>query len=474
MRLSKVILPFFFCCFLFTVSAQETWSLERCIQVARENNITVKQSQASVRLAHLSEQQAKASRLPNVSASLNAGEQFGRTIDPTSNSFSNTAIGFNSVGLSAGVNVFSGGQIHHAVKQAGWERRAAEADAEQLVTDLSLQVAQAYLNILLAQEQVESAARRTAQSRDQLSNTLKLISAGTLPPADRYNIDALIARNEQLAVTAQNSLELGYLALKQLLQLDPDFPMQVDRPGIQVPAETAFDSLALTPLYNTALGTQASIRSGDFRLHSAEEGISVAKAAYWPTVSLFASLSSNYSTAFQTPIFGANELVTQTVQINGQDIDVGFYQPTVTYRNLGYLNQIDQNFGQTVGVNVNIPIYQNGRTRLSVERARLNLLTTEMQNTQTRQRLRNDIQTALANAKAGRKQLDAAQKSYDASQAAYVNTEKRHQIGVVNTLELTTARSNLDIAESDLLVAKYDYLFRLKILDFYQGKPLSM
>ena len=164
----------------------------------------------------------------------------------------------------------------------------------------------------------------------------------------------------------------------------------------------------------------------------------------------------------------------QVFRIAGQDVPVQRYIPTFDIPTLGYFKQIDQNFGQGLGVSINIPIYQNGRNRLSVERARLTLLNSEMQNTQTQQQLKNDIQTAIANARAGRKQLDAAQKSFTAMQTAFQNMEKRHAIGAVNSFDLTTARNNLNTAENDLIVAKYDYLFRLKILDFYQGKPLDL
>ncbi|HNM23984.1 MAG TPA: TolC family protein, partial [Saprospiraceae bacterium] len=130
--------------------------------------------------------------------------------------------------------------------------------------------------------------------------------------------------------------------------------------------------------------------------------------------------------------------------------------------------------GQGVGISVNIPIYQNGRTRLGVEQARLGVINAQLQDNQTRQRLKNDIQTAIANARSARLQMIAAQKTVDATRIAYENTEKRHSLGAVNTLELTTAKNNFDIAENDLIVAKYDYLFRLKILDFYQGKALGL
>jgi len=458
-----------------TAHAQDTWSLERCIQYAKDNNITVKQAQANVRTAMLSERQAKASRLPNVSANANVGEQFGRTIDPTTNQFSTVATSFNSLGLNAGITLFSGGLINHSIKQAGWDLKAAHADAEQLENNLGLQIASAYLSILLGEEQTENAQKRISQTQEQLNVTTKLIEAGTLPMADKYNILAQLAQGEQAAVQARNSVELAYLTLKQLLQLEPDFDLQIERPEVPIPADANPDALTLSPVYQTAVGTQPNIRSADFRVKSAQTGIAIAKSGYYPTVSAYANLSSSYSSQARSLIVGSPVLGDPTiVNIGGQDVPVSFYETPVSFTKTSYFDQIDQNFGQGIGASIQIPIYQNGRTRLNVERARLGVLTAQMQQIQTQQTLKNDIQTSIANARAARLTLDAAQKTFDATDIAYQNTVKRHTLGTINTLDLTTARNNRDIAETDLTVAKYDYVFKLKILDFYLGKPLNM
>lgn len=459
--------------------AQELWSLERCIRYAQENNLSIQQAQANVKTAVLAERQAKTSRLPNLNANFNAGKQFGRTIDPTTNQFNTVATGFNSIGVSAGVNLFQGGLIHHSVKQAAWDTQAAKADADQTTNSLALQIAQTYLNILLFEEQLQIAQKRVSQSSEQLNVTQKLIDAGNLPMADKYNILAQLAQGEQAAVTAQNNVELAYLSLKQLLQLEPDYDLQIERPAIAIPADANPDVLTLTPLYTTALGTQPNVHAAEFRIKSAETGVKIAKSAYYPSVSFGVNMNTNYSTAyklpgyydeiFEPPIPVRIDGEARSLQIIGQTESIPRDINTVKY-----LDQIDQNFGQSVGLNVSIPIYQNGRVRLSVERARLGVLSARLQQNQVRQQLKNDIQTAIANARAGRKQLEAAQKTFDATQIAFQNTEKRHALGAVNTLDLTTAKNNLDIAENDLTVAKYDYLFRLKILDFYEGKPLML
>jgi outer membrane protein len=466
-------------CLAGRADAQEVWSLERCVRHAQENNLSIKQAQANVKTSILAEKQAKTARLPNVSASFNAGEQFGRNIDPITNTFSNVSIGFNNLGLNASVSLFNGGQIHHAVKQAAWDRRAAEADAAQNGNNIALQVAAAYLNVLLTQEQAENAERRVSQSRQQLAVTQKLIDAGTAPLADKYNIEAQVARDEQAAVTARNSIELALLNLKQLMQLEPDYDLTIERPEVPLPADANPGALTLSPVYQTATGTQPSIQAAAYRIKSAEEGITIAKSAYYPSVGFGLNLGTSYSTAFQLP-----ERVVQVptpaipVVFNGESGSLEFVGNTIdvpqNIRRVPYFDQINQNFGQSLGLNISIPIYQNGRVRLGVERARLGLLNAQIQQNQVQQTLKNDIQTAIANARATGKQYDAAQRTLDATQLAYQNMEKRFGVGAVNSFDLTTAKNNRDNAENDFVVAKYDYLFRLKILDFYLGKPLQM
>lgn len=458
--------------------AQEVWSLERSVKYAQENNLTIKQAAAGAKISALSERQAKAARLPSINANINAGEQFGYTIDPTTNSFNTAATGYNSVGLNASISVFNGGLIHHSVKQAGWDRRAAEADAEQTVNNISLQVASAYLNILLNEEQVENANRRVALSQQQLAVTQKMIDAGTIPMVDKYNIESQIARDQQSAVIAQNNVDISYLNLKQLLQLEPDYDLRIEKPAVPIPDDAQPEGFTLPTVYQTALGTQANIRAADYRVESAREAIPIAKSAYYPSVGVGVNLNSNYSTAFLRPekvltvptilpviIDGEN----RTLEIPGQETQI-----PVNVRRVPYFDQLNQNFGQSVGVSVSIPIYQNGRTRLSVERANLALLNAQLQQNQTRQTLKNDIQTAIANVRAGAKQFDAAQRTLNFTTLTFENMQKRYTVGAVNSFDLTTAQNNRDIAENDMVVAKYDYLFKLKILDFYLGKPLSL
>ncbi|MFN0014783.1 MAG: TolC family protein [Saprospiraceae bacterium] len=465
---------------LFTIplSGQEVWSLQRCVQHSQEANLTVLQARANAKVAVVAERQAKTARLPNISISTNLGQQFGRTIDPTTNQFVTSGITSNSMSLNAGMPLYSGGLINQSIKQARWNAQAAAADADQTANSIALQIAQAYLSILLAEEQRASADRRVGQSSRQLEATKKLIDAGTVPAADRFNVQAQIAREEQLAVQSNNNVELAYLNLKQLLQLEPDYDLRIERPAVTIPADVNPENYSLQPLYAAALQTQPNVKASGFRVKSAESGVALAKSEYMPTLSLFGSLNSFYSSQFldfaNGKFIGTSLGNPITFRINNVDASVQLYQDEFEYPKVAYTDQLDRNFGQSFGLQLSVPIYQNGRVRLNVERARLGILTAQLQENQTRQQLKNDIQTSIANARAARKQLDAAQRTFDAMQAAFANTEKRHSLGAANTLELTTAKTNIDNAENDLITARYDYLFKLKILDFYQGKELRL
>lgn len=457
------------------VHAQNTWPLEKCIQYAQQNNLSTKQAQYNIQDAQLVEKLNQFSRLPNVSARASAGYQFGRTIDPTTNSFNNQRIGFNSFAIEAGLTIYDGSRITNSVKQSKKDLEAARLDAQATTNDISLNIASAYLSILLAEEQLANARKRLELSQEQLQQTDKLIQAGSLPPNDRLDFLAQIALDEQAIVESQNMVAIGYLNLKQLMEVDPNEDIRIVRPeSIDVPAGADPRAYRLDEVYTAALQTQPQIRAADLRLESAQIQEDIARSGMLPTLSVFASLNTNYSSAFQAPIIGPTSSM-ETVYINGMPVDIEFRgEGPIDFEQVSYSDQINENFGQTVGASLRIPIYSNHSNRIQMERARLNALNTEVVNRQQRNQLKTDVQRSIADARAARESYFAAQRSVDAAQAAFDNAEKRFQLGAINTLEYTTARNNLDRAQVDLIRSKYQYIFNLKTVDFYLGRPITL
>lgn len=474
--LSRITLLFSALILGFTVATgqQEVWTLEKCIQYARQNSLSIKQAQYNIKSAELLQKQATLSRLPSLNANGNAGYQFGRTIDPTTNGFKNENIGFNSYSLNAGVILYSGGEINNNIKQSRINLETAQLDAVNTANNIGLNVANAYLNILLAQEQLDNSRTRREQTQHQLEQTDKLIQAGSLPENDRLDILAQLALDEQSIIDAQNLVSISYLSLKQLMEIDPNTNFQIDRPEIGIPTDATPEGLTLEQVYNAALGAQPQIKASELRIQSADIGVQLAKAGALPTLSLSGNLSTSYSTRGQRITGYETQLIPQTVYVNGSPLNFEYETEIPQVADNPFTKQIKENFGQSVGLNLSIPLYNNGRNSVATERARLSVLNAEVSDRQVRQQLKTDVQTAIANAIASKQSYEASQRSLNAAQVAYDNAQKRFNLGAINTLLLTTASNNLEQAKVNLTRAKYQYIFNLKVVDFYLGKDIKL
>jgi outer membrane protein len=457
--------------------AQETWSLERCVMQAQENSRLVKQSQIQVKNAKLLQKQNEYERYPSVSANSNLGFNFGRSVNPSTYTFENSSTNYNSWGLNARATVYNGGRINNQIKQGALDIQAAQADLEQSASTIGLQVAQAYLQILLYDEQLENAKKRLQTAQSQLDRTEKQIKAGQLAPTARYELIAQVARDEQAIVTASNNVEIGTLNLKNLLELSPEMAFKIEKPSIILPSDANPDGFMFRAVYNQALTTQPQIKAAEYRIKSAEMGVKVAEANLLPSLSINGSLGSNYSSTILDYTKGTVETreVSRPAKVNNVPVTITeSVRDIINAPKKGYSSQLGNNFGQGIGLNLSIPIFEGFRNKIGVQRQKLNVESQMLTLDREKQTLKSDVLTAIANAKAAKKQFEAAQKSYEAQKAAFEAVDKRLQIGNANGFELTVAKNNMDTAQGDVTVAKYDYLFRLKIVEFYEGKKLSL
>lgn len=459
--------------------AQEAWSLERCVQYALDNNLVIQQAEITARNAELDLDQNQYSRLPNLNGTVSAGYQFGRTIDPTTNAFNNTEIGFNTFQLSSGATVFNGGRINNSIKQSRFNERATRLDVEDQRQTIALSVATTFLNVVLAEEQEANAQTQLALSEQQLERTERLIEAGSLPANSRLDLQAQVARNEQLLVEARNSVEQAYLNLKQLMQLDPGAPISIIRPELAINEADLVRNFDVDAVYNAALTNQPGVEAAELRYAGAQLDEDIARAGLLPSLTVFGSLSTNFSSVF--PDFSNpntdNAMFVESdptsVNINGEPATVTFFElQGITYPTTGYFDQLNENFGQSLGVSLNIPLYSNHRNRISMERARLGALNAEVQSRQVRDLLKADVQQAVTAFRAARNSYLAAQRSLEASQAAFDDAQRRFDLGAINSFEYNNAVDNLDLARVEMTRTKFQFLFNLKVVEFYQGQPL--
>lgn len=453
--------------------AQEVWTLERCINEAVKNNLQLRQSDILVQRDAIAYRTSKAGRLPDLNGSTSFYESFGRQIDPTTNTFNNQNFGNQSFNISSGVTLFNFNRINNTIKQSQYNLNASEADKQQAIYDISLSVAQAYLIVLVAKENLLVAQKSLEQTTEQLNVTDKFIKAGSKNRNSRLEIVAQQAQNDAQIITAQNDITIGLLNLKQLMFVDAKTEIDVVAPEAAIPAENP-DMIDYEQLVANSLKTQPQFESFDNKINSALMGEKIAKAQGLPSLAAQASATTNYSSLNQRII--STSIIQQQIPgavINGQLSDVSFLTTNVITGDNPYFSQINQNFGYGIGVGLQIPIYNRNAVNSAVQNAKLNTESVKIQDTQARQQLRSDIMKALTDAKAAKRTLDASTRSHEALQGAYTDAQKRFEIGTANSFELISAKNNLDNAERNIIINKYDYTFKMKVLDYYAGKQIT-
>ena len=418
------------------------WTLQQCVDYAQKNSLTIKRAKNMVEVATVNDLGNRMQRLPSVNANLDFGFNFGRTINPVTNEFISQTVGSSSPSVSAGILLYNGGIINNSIKQGRYDMLAAKLDTDAASNDIALQIALAYLNILLNQEQLNNAQKQLEQSTRQLEQTDRLIAAGSLPSNDRLDFVAQIALNEQSIIEAQNLVNINFLNLKQLMEFDPGQELRIVTPEVSIPADANPGIFELEETYLAALGTQPQIKADENRLESAALQEKIAQAQGMPRLTLGAALGTRYSTR--------------------------------PFGDFNFTEQLNNNFNQYLGLRMSIPIYNNHNVRVAVERARVNTKNTALTNLQNKQLLKTNVQRAIADAVASRESYEASQRSVEAAQAAFANAQKRFDLGAINTLEFSTASNNLDQAQLSLIQAKYQYLFNLKVVDFYMGREITI
>lgn len=466
---------FFFSFILaFTVlKSQDTeiMDLKKCVTYALQNNLQLKQAELNIRQGELSEKQARWAISPTANASLRHGGNFGRSIDFTSYQYVNQATHASQFSINIGQPIYNGMQIKNRVRQTIVDVQAVEKDAAQIKDNIALAVAQAYLSILLTEEQIAVLKEQVKMSEAQLDQTNKLIKAGNLPENNRFDLEAQIARNEQAVVSAENALEMAYMNLKVLMNMDPSKDIRVQKIEVQVPEIGQANSVE--EVYNEAGSRMPNLLAARLREQSAEMGIRIAKGALQPIVSAYGSVFTNFSSAAKDRTF---EQQTQTVNLDlfGISVPVGFpITIPVEGGTIPYFKQIQNNVYSNVGINVNVPIFNGFQTRIAIERAELAVKIAKMNTLTIQNQLKTDIQRAINDVRAAEKSYNVAEKSLKATKASADNTKKRFEMGVVNSFEMVSVQNMLISAESSLLQAKYDFIFKLKVLDYYKGITIT-
>jgi outer membrane protein len=492
--LSKIIIPplhfIYFCRMLirfikltlalltFTVSfAQEKWDLRRCVEYALKNNISIRQADVQAKIAALTYEQSKLSQYGSANIQNSAGYQFGRSIDPSTNQFTNDKILFANHSLNAGADLFNWFSKKNTIAANRFYAEAYTAGIEKAKNDIALNVANAYLQILLSNEQIKVSEIQAGQSIEQFNNVKKRVDAGALPELNLAEVESQLAADSSNLITARSNYILSVLFLKSILNIPADQSFEVDIPPVElIPVESLAD-LDPAAVYVLAEKNMPQQKINDLNLQASIKNVAAARGRLYPTFSVFGGLDTRYSDAQKR--FG-KDFVNTTIPIGFVDVSGTNYIvntqtliPTSFSKNT-YFRQLNNNFSQSIGLSLGVPIFNGGTARINWQKAKLNVKSVELQKEGDAQTLKQDIYQAHANAVAAMQKFNAAKKSVETSEKAYNFARKRFDIGLLNTLDLLTTQNNLFRARIDLLSAQYDYVFKMKLLEFYKGQGLKL
>lgn len=458
--------------------AQDSWTYERCLKYALNNNLTLQQSVLQKKLAELTLKQNRLSQLPTINAGANGGYRFGRSIDPTSNTFVTQSLFNSGFSLNVDADLFGWFMKQNNIAASKYQLYANNFLLEKARNDMGVSVANAFLQILLTTEQVNLSKLQVTLSEAQLSNTKKLVAAGSVPESNQADLEAQLARDSSTLVTAQNNNIIAVLTMKALLNLDFAVSFQVELPRniLQVPKLNLTET-APEMIFSAALAAQPQYRADEMMVKATTRTLAAARGALYPSLRFNASAGTNYANTIYEP-FGTIVPKLDTiglVNVNGTNYNV--VRPGATFpgqRLVPFGDQISNNFGQTVGLSLSIPLLNAWRLRGDVERAKIDVADKTLAMDINKQKLRQDVYTAHADAVGALQKYHAAVSTENASQKAYDFATKRFNVGLMNSVEYITTQTNLFKAQIDKVSALYDYIFKVKLLEFYRDQRISL
>jgi outer membrane protein len=459
-----------------------SWGLQRAIDYALEHNIGVRLNQLTVQNAAQALRQSRAALLPTANLSATQAWQYGTSVNPLTFLFQRETVSSNNVSGNAQLVLFQGFQLRNTIRRNTLDLQASEADVQKTRNDLTLNVASAFLQAVLAQELVRANQFYVTRDQEQITRTKLLLQAGSIPESTLLDSQSQLATDELNVVNAQNQATIARLNLLQLLNLDPaanpDFQLQV--PTLPDPDEENALVLNTTELFKGAATRQPEIKAADLRVRSASRSVKLARGAYYPRLILAGSIFSGFSSARTVPQDGGDSTARRTTFfVQNPTTPGGAFTPlnVITYQlnelPQRYWDQLSQNLGQQVQFALSIPILNGLQVRTNVQRTLLNAQQVQLQAEQARLTLRQSIEQAYADARAAQLQYAAAKRQVAALTTTQRNAEIRFNNGLLSGTEFNVIKNNLNFAISNQLQAKYTFLFRRKVLAFYDGRSLT-
>ncbi len=455
------------------------WSLERCVQYAIDHNISIKQDSLNARLAKYTLKQSQLSQLPTLSANGSYGRSLGRSINPTTNQFVDADYNFVSASGNGNLLLFGWMQVRNIIEKNRYSLEAYLADLDQLKDDVSLNVANSFLTTLLAEEQINISKNQVDLSKAQLAQTRAFTDAGRLPELNVAQLESQLATDSSNLINSIANYNSAVLDLKSLLNLDFSVPFSIKIPDVEVGEQMVVSHLQPEEVYEKARTHFGSIKSSQLRVTSAEKGLAASKGNLYPQLSLGYQVGTNWANNYQTVSgYKTDTTTTNIVTTQGGFISLPTSLPEVNYTpvlsSIPLGTQLNNNFRQTVFLNLNIPILNGWQSQYAVRQARINLESQQLNEYNAELTLKQNVYKAHNNALNSIQKYYAAKRADEAAKRALDFATKRYDLGLTSTVDLLVTQNSAFTAAANLALAKYDLIFKLKVIDYYLGKELKL
>ena len=464
----------FLIAFLCTLSSfsQKSWTLEECINRAKEENLDIKQIKLSVLSSEQQLLQSKLSLFPSLNGGGSQGYNYGRTVDPYSNEFTNLNVNTNNFSLYSTVTLFSGFQNINEVKRANYEYMARKYDIEKVINDISITVTTDFLQLLFNKELVIMAEKQLNISLQQEERISKLVKEGQLAKSSLLETRSQVASEKLQLVKTKSQKEIVLLNIKQLLEIEANNNFEILVPAISFPDQKKIPSTE--EIYTSALEVFPNVKSAEYRLKSSAKSLAISRGGRSPRIMLNGSMGSGYSDA-RTRITGIDSL---GMMPSGYQLSSGenVLMPILDFNSeiTPFNQQLKDNFSQSLSFSLSIPLFNGWMTNSSIANAKIAVMSAKNDLQKTKNKLRKQAEQVRADVIASEKQFQFTQKSAEAIQESFAYNEQKFNEGMLNVYDYNDAKNKFIKAQSDLLQAKYDYLFKIKILDFFMGNPLTL
>lgn len=467
-----------------TVGQGAFWDLKRCVEYGMQNNVNVKQAEINAEQSVINLDQAALQKLPNLSYGLTHGFSFGRTLDRTTNVYTDRSAMFQQMSLQSNMLLYNFGARRNNEAAASLNMQADKAAVDKIKNDIGLSIAQQYLRALLTYEQVEISKVVLDQTRAQYNNTRKLVDAGSLPELNAAELEATYARDSATFVQAVSTAELDKLSLKSLLNLPADQEFELVIPPVdRIPVDNILE-VRPDVIFEIALTNQPQMKVNDLRKQASLKTLKVAEAQMKPSITGFGQLASNFN-QFLKKSTGVNYLGEQAtsayikqgttqIPVYTPNYEINFAKRSLGQYWDGYGKQIRDQFGQGLGLSINVPIFNGHQARGNMERARLDVKRNDLAIDRDKLQLKQDIYTAYYSASGAFQTFKAREKAVQTASRTFELASKRYELGVMQTIEWLQNQNSLTRAKIDKVVAQYEFVFRMKVLEFYKGQGLRL